>query len=169
MHSSLRILLAAFIFLFAVDASANRVAKTKAKPTIAGAKVKTWKAKGTSFRHETLRSDGGSIIHWQRSATTRSGVTNFHGVTWGTKIRGTAHKANGLEFRTATRTHADGSNSYSISSVSPTGTKKSLVTTREGNLKSTSWNLGNTRMTDTRRYNQQGELLGRTRRGQAIR
>jgi hypothetical protein len=142
------------------DASAQRAARART-----GVKTKTWKANGVKFRHKT---HGNSKIGWERHATGKSGVTKISGKLWGSKIRGTEAKKNGVTTSKITATSKDGKARTTTTVTNKKGTeRKSIEMKPEGvTRKITTWRVGNTRMQATRDYDSQsGALLKRQRTG----
>lgn len=153
------------IMLMAGQADAGRV---KAKPSIAGSKVSKWKAKGTSFKHETLRrGKRGPVLHWQRSATKKNGTTNVVGKTWGTPFKGTEWKSGDKQLRKVTQKAADGTTRTVFSVTGAKGTTRTSIKGIPGipTRRITSWTVGGTHMTAVRDLNANGKVVKSERRG----
>lgn len=116
--------IAALIALSSQQADAGRKAP---KPTIAGAKTRGWKANGTRFEHETLKMHG-NIVHWERRATGKSGVTAIRGKTWGSSFTGQERKRASETVREVSYRNPDGS----ARTVSTVTDKKGTVRTTIG-------------------------------------
>ena len=154
--------------LSGVQAHAQRAARSaKAKPTVAGAKVKSWKANGTKFQHETLKM-GGKVVHWERASTGKKGSTKINGKTWGSSYKGNQWKSGNKMLRKVRVKGTDGSKREVFSITEKSGTKRTTIKGIPGvaTRRITTWKVGNTQMTSTRDYGKDGKVTAQSRSGQ---
>ena len=149
------LLAAAFVLAGARAADAGRAPARKA--TIAGAKIKGWKAGNTRFTHETLKDGGGNVIHFERTAKKvgqRGGTTKVSGKTWGSSYKGHEWTKGGESFRAIDMVGSDGSKTKHFTVTEVNGTKKTTITGLPGGVtrKITTWKAGSALMTHTRDY-----------------
>lgn len=151
--------------LWAQHADAGRKAAAP-RPTIAGARVKAWKAKGTRFEHETLRMHG-NIVHWERRAAGAKGTTKVTGKTWGSSYKGHQWQSGGKTLRKVTVKGTDGSKRQVWSVTEKNGTTRQTITGLPGGItrRITTWTAGKTQMTATRDYDASGTLVKSERTG----
>lgn len=148
------VLAAAFLLAGARTSEAGRAPR---KATIAGAKIKGWKAGNTRFTHESLKDAGGNVIHFERTARKvgqRGGTTKVSGKTWGSSYKGHEWTQGGASFRAIDMKGSDGSKTKHFSVTDAKGTKKTTITGLPGGVtrKITTWKAGGALMTHTRDY-----------------
>jgi hypothetical protein len=156
------LLAAALVLAGAQAADAGRTPARK--PTIAGAKLKSWKAGKTKFTHESLKDSGGNVIHWERTARKsgqRGGTTKVSGETWGSSFKGHEWNSGGESFRAIDMKGSDGSKTRHFSVTDAKGTRKTTITGLPGGItrKITTWKAGGALMTHTRDYDASNKLV----------
>jgi hypothetical protein len=153
-------------------AASSRSAATApaARTTPSGATVRTWKANGTTFRHENQRMHG-KTVHWERATTGKSGTTRVRGKTWGSTYKGHEWQKDGKSLRKVTVEGSDGTRRGVFSVTDRKGTTRTTITgLPDGTTRRiTSWRVGNTQMTDTRDYGADGKVVKRQRTGSRAR
>lgn len=143
-----------------------RAERAPARARVQGAKVRSWKANGVEFQHETLRMNG-KVVHWERRATRKSGTVSVRGKTWGSSYKGNEWQSGGKSFRKVTVKGTDGSRRRVFRVTEPNGTERTSIKGIPGveTRRITRWKLGNTVMTETRDFDAAGKLSSRARTG----
>lgn len=158
---------ALLIALSGYQAEAQRAARgAKVKPSVAGAKVKTWKANGTKFKHESLKMNG-KTVHWERASTGKKGTTKVNGKTWGSSYKGNEWKSGNKMLRKVRVKGSDGSKREVFTVTEKNGTARKTIKGIPGvaTRRITTWKVGNTQMTATRDYNASGKVISKQRTG----
>jgi hypothetical protein len=163
-HRIPRLLPAVAATLLLLGAAGAR-AEQKA-PVRPGQHANAWTSK-TGVRYETRSTDwhGGRKAEWERRVTGKSGITKITGMSWGSKVKGTARTFkngntlerltvtadNGEVRKVTTRTLAGGVVLKTIRM--PDGTRREITTWTE---KGTAW-------TETRELDKAGEVTSTKR------
>ena len=149
-----------------VQKAPARAKRAPVRARIEGAKVKSWKANGVEFQHETLRMSG-KVVHWERRARRKSGTVSVRGKTWGSSYKGSEWQSGGKSLRKVTVKGTDGSTRRIFRVTEPNGTERTSIKGIPGveTRRITRWKLGNTMMTETRDFDAAGTLTARSRTG----